>query len=479
MNRELKPLNILVVEDNPGDYILLKDFLELTNLPVNTIFHAVNLKAVPVLVDHYQIDIALLDLSLPDSSGIDSVISLNKLLPKTPIIVFSGLTGIEIAMQSISVGAQDYLVKGEFDEKLLEKTIQYSLERKKILENLKNSNERYEFINKATLDTIWDFDFNKNIGHWGEGIIHDYGYSADDLEYNNKMWMKMIHPDDQERVSKNIRYHISNKLEYWRDEYRIRTASGSYKDVFGRGFILFDAEGKAYRMYGAIQDITERKRLQKELLNQQLFAQKMITDVTIRAQEKERNELGKELHDNINQILATVKMYIGMVRSKREVADELVERSYQYVNEAMEEIRKLSKTLVAPSLGDISLEEALDSLAQQINVSHQLKVDLIYEVEERQEIEDKKQLMIYRIVQEQMNNIIKHSKASEATIAIRNENNELYLSIIDNGKGFNPSEKAKGIGLQNISSRVEFYSGAMNINSEPGKGCEIEIRIPL
>src|SRR6185436_15070264 len=112
-----------------------------------------NMSAAADLIKHNQFDIALLDLSLPDSSGIDSVITLDRLVPDTPIVVLSGMTDVNTAMETISLGAQDYLVKGEFDEKLLYKTIQYSIERKRMLENLRQSNERYELVNKATLDT--------------------------------------------------------------------------------------------------------------------------------------------------------------------------------------------------------------------------------------------------------------------------------------------------------------------------------------
>jgi len=351
MSKEIKSYRLLVVEDNPGDYVLLEQYLQLSKLPIETIIHAKNMAAATALVKDNSFDIAFLDLTLPDSFGIDSVITLNRLLPQTPIVVFSGLSTIEIAMESISLGAQDYLIKGEFDERLLAKSVLYSI---------------------------------------------------------------------------------------------------------------------------------ERKRTKEELAEQQIKQQKLITEVAIQAQEKEKNELGRELHDNINQILATVKMYLGMAKSGQNVPEDLVGMSYEYVNQAMEEIRKLSHSLVTPSLGDISLKEALQELAENINLLEGLQVQLLVDEKYNEQAKDKnKELMLYRIVQEQLNNITKYAKAKEAVISLKIDSDNLFLSVADTGVGFDTTQKSKGIGLKNISSRVAFYSGNMNIISAPGRGCTLEVYIPM
>ncbi len=238
------PITILIVEDNPGDYLILKEHLRKMQLPVKKIIHAVNIEAVSSLVAGNTFDVVLLDLFLPESTGADSIITMDRLLPKTAIICLSGLSGEDAAMESISLGAQDYLVKGDFDEKLLAKTIQHSIERKRILENLHLSNERFKLINKATLDTTWDLNFEDNIGQWGEGIIRTFGYSEENLLFNFEIWKKLIHPDDKRRVMKKLNSHINKKLKNWQDEYRFKTADSSYKDVLSRGYFLFNNAGK-------------------------------------------------------------------------------------------------------------------------------------------------------------------------------------------------------------------------------------------
>ena len=477
MNISNNPITILIVEDNAGDYLILKDHLQRMRLPVKKIIHAVNMESVTALVNHTTFDVVLLDLSLPDSMGIDSIITIDRLLPKTAIVCLSGLSAEDTAVQSISLGAQDYLVKGDFDEKLLAKTIQHSIERKRILENLHLSNERFKLINKATLDTIWDLNFEDNIGQWGEGIIRTFGYSEENLLFNFEIWKKWIHPEEKEQVVKNLEYHLDNQLKNWQDEYRFQAADGSYKDVFSRGYLLFDNSGKALRMFGSTTDITQRKKLEQELADQKLNQQKLITETTILAQEKERNEIGKELHDNINQILATVKLYHSMMKSNRNDT-ELLPKATEYVNDAIEEIRKLSKSLVSPSLGNITLKQALKDLVDEVNKAQAVEVKLKYEMETDKIDSNKKELMIYRVVQEQLNNILKHSKANHACIELKTKDEDLLLTISDDGVGFDLNERSDGIGLHNISSRVEFYSGKLDIISSPGKGCKFKISIP-
>jgi len=172
-------------------------------------------------------------------------------------------------------------------------------------------------------------------------------------------------------------------------------------------------------------------------------------------------------------------MYIGMVKEKDVVPKELMGQCHDFITEAMEEIRKLSHSLVAPSLGDIGLQEALLELAQEINTTNKLQVDVISNVPEEVHMDSKMELMLYRVVQEQINNILKYARARNAVIRLeKNGSDVLNMSISDNGIGFDATKAVKGIGLRNIQNRVEYYSGKMNIISSPGNGCTIEISVP-
>jgi two-component system, NarL family, sensor histidine kinase UhpB len=206
--------------------------------------------------------------------------------------------------------------------------------------------------------------------------------------------------------------------------------------------------------------------------------QKLITDVIIETQEKQRRELGKELHDNVNQVLATAKMFLGMAESDTERKEEFIRRGCSTLTYAIEEIRKLSRSLVTPSL-NLSLKEALAELSEQINFSGQISFHLHYKKSGRTRIEPDIELMLYRIVQEQLNNILKYAKASETIVNLIITNTTILMSIADNGIGFDQAKKKTGIGLKNIETRVNYYSGDVKIHTAPGKGCTIEISIPI
>lgn len=237
--------------------------------------------------------------------------------------------------------------------------------------------------------------------------------------------------------------------------------------------------GTPYQYLAIRRDITKKRNLEKELAQQLIHNHRLITELTIQEQEKERSQVSYELHENINQVLATVKIYLSMIKKGDERQEPLLNQSYEYLNQAMKLVNKLSHSLVTPSLNDFGLEEALAELAEETNKSNGLLVKLANKTGDLKGIEKKIQLMLYRIVQVQLNNIIEHANAVTATISLATKDETLYLSVTDDGMGFDANKQLLGLDLQNVKNRVEFYNGEMNIISSPGKGCMLEISIPL
>ncbi|MBC7827111.1 MAG: PAS domain S-box protein [Chitinophagaceae bacterium] len=350
---------------------------------------------------------------------------------------------------------------------------------KEIAESLRISNERFNIVSKATNDAIWDWDLVTNEILWNKAVKHLFGYKDHEIGKTADWWYEKIHPDDRERVVSKIHHHIDKGIEKWQDEYRFVKADGTYKFVLDRGFILLNREQQPYRMIGAMMDITERRKLEAELAEQKINKQREITEATIQAQEKERSELGKELHDNINQILSTTKLYIDMALTETDIREELLQKTYRNISSAIEEIRMLSKSLVPPSLGDIGLKEAVSELIASLNISQRIKLTLKTTGMEIVEMPDNIKLMAYRIVQEQLNNIIKHSKATNAEIKLAVSKKMFNITVKDNGIGFDAKRKANGIGLSNITSRAELHNGKVDVVSSPGKGCTLKVSLPF
>ena len=132
-------------------------------------------------------------------------------------------------------------------------------------EEIKDSNERYDIVAKATSDTIWDWKIQEDDFIWNKGIQGVFGYKKEDIGKTSKWWFDRIHPEDSIKMSIKLYSFIEQKTEKWQDEYRFKCADGTYKYVFDRGFLVKDEEGNAIRMIGAIQDVTKQKEEEQRL----------------------------------------------------------------------------------------------------------------------------------------------------------------------------------------------------------------------
>jgi PAS domain S-box-containing protein len=233
----------------------------------------------------------------------------------------------------------------------------------------------------------------------------------------------------------------------------------------------------------SIIDISERKKsenalklMEQEMAYQKVQEQKHITRAIIKAQEKERSRIGQELHDNVNQILAATKMFLSRAGND-EASKEIIKYPIELIDNSIEEIRLLSSRNVTP-LKDVDLTELIKRLVDNMKTGTNISPVFEYDVVNHK-LDDDLKLNIYRIIQEQINNITKYAGAKNISISIRTVGQNILVNITDDGRGFDTGKKTKGIGLTNMVNRIESYNGNMNIESSPGKGCKLEIIIPI
>ncbi len=231
---------------------------------------------------------------------------------------------------------------------------------------------------------------------------------------------------------------------------------------------------------GVALDITQKVKLEQQLAEDEARKKREIIEAIINAQEKERIDLAYELHDNVNQILSSSKLMLEVAAEKPGLSKDFTKRGLGYLQEAINEIRKISHNLTPASLRDISLEAAIEDVVQTINATGKLKIKYSNKTATiKKDLEPEKQLAILRIIQEQFNNILKHADASEATISMEADEHLLFLEIADNGRGFDPSTTKKGLGLNNMFNRVAHYNGLIDLISSDGKGCTLQVKIPV
>ncbi|MBS1744388.1 MAG: PAS domain S-box protein [Bacteroidetes bacterium] len=225
----------------------------------------------------------------------------------------------------------------------------------------------------------------------------------------------------------------------------------------------------------SLLDITRRVTLERKLIEEKTRSQVEVTDAILFAQEQERAFLGQELHDNINQLLATSKLYLDFSVTSDDNRKDMLQTARNYILSAMEEIRKLSKTLIAPSLGEMTLHEALLDLVKNIQQVRNISFQCDCILTDEHKISDKFRLSIFRIFQEQLNNVLKHSRAKTVWIKLKQNRNSIQLSIKDDGIGFDTGIKRNGVGIKNILSRASLFNGTVNVVSAPGLGTELNV----
>ena len=208
--------------------------------------------------------------------------------------------------------------------------------------------------------------------------------------------------------------------------------------------------------------------------------ERSILKATLDAQEYERQRIGSELHDNVNQILTGCLLNLGIIKnSSPDRTEELVEISKEYLLKAINEIRNLSHQLAPSCFDSQSMKTSFEELIHQMNMCSQFNIKLQLTNLDNINTDNDVNLHLYRILQEQLTNLAKYSKATLVEVTITIKGNHIVMRTFDNGIGFKPSATSKGIGLGNIKKRIGLLSGTFILNTAPGKGCEIIVSLPL
>jgi PAS domain S-box-containing protein len=203
----------------------------------------------------------------------------------------------------------------------------------------------------------------------------------------------------------------------------------------------------------------------------------LITQSIIRAKEEEREFLATELHDNINQIISTSRLLIDAARTGGN-REELLRLSSEHLQMATNEIRKLSHSMVSYDLQQFGLQHAVGSFVDTVSKGTGIFFTFLFEPGIEQ-LTSEQNLHLYRVIQESVNNIIKHAEASRVLIRISREEKIMTLLIEDNGKGFSFNDIKPGMGMASIRNRVKLLEGHLHITAPKGQGTSIEIHFPM
>ncbi|MET3888029.1 PAS domain S-box-containing protein [Chitinophagaceae bacterium OAS944] len=347
-------------------------------------------------------------------------------------------------------------------------------ERKKAEEKVKESEYLYKSLfYKSPLPICVCNSESLQFAEVNEAAVQLYGYSR--KEFMQMTAFEIMSPEDRNNLQ-----HLMPRASH---SNRPPTLRKHFKKNNEAIFVEVWAHPINYKGSNAwlliANDITEKIQLQNELVEERIKRQLEIGQAVIDAQENERETLGRELHDNISQVLTTARLYLNCAKDSPSMQDAMIKKSADTISSAIEEIRRLSKSMIETFHKEVGLELSLNDLIENVLLTQQFSIDLQYNVPNEQQLDDKLKMTIFRIVQEQLNNTIKHAAASQVFISILQKDRLLQITIADDGKGFNTNKKRTGIGITNIISRTELFNGRVKIESAPGHGCRMQVSFTI
>lgn len=341
---------------------------------------------------------------------------------------------------------------------------------RKAKEQLENNKQILQSIIDNTSSIIYVRDMFGRFALVNKQFTRTYGVTAESVI--GKTMIDLGHGNSTKESTDNDDLVIEERRLLEVEENAL--INGHLFHYYSIKFPLINRNNEIYAVATISTDITDI--IQK----QNIQRQKEIIENKIEAQENERKEIGLELHDNISQLLASAKMMLDTALFNVERKDERLEKARNDVYSAIAETRKLSHSLVAPMVPEQKITEAIEELTKSLWLSGKMKLDLKFTGKKfLNSLDDKCKLTIYRITQEQVNNIIKYSRARNVQLHFEATGHEVQFTIADDGVGFDTRTNSAGIGFKNIASRIKLYGGSMQLNSSPGEGCTLEIKIPL
>ena len=286
-----------------------------------------------------------------------------------------------------------------------------------------------------------------------------------------------------ESTKKTAEYKVLYETEKKDREIKIKTAEAeTQKSRNSIQLLLFLGLIMIITFVAVFMFFQQKNRQKAKLLMETNRLEKLRFKAVIESEEKERKRIAEELHDGLGQLLSTAKMNVASLDDAVAQSDEedkvVFQTSLNLIDEAVSEVRNISHNLMPGALIKLGLIPAISDLVKKINTSGKLNVDFDYDPN-FEKLNETSEIAIFRIVQEILNNSIKHSQAKNMTIELKKMGTEILLLITDNGIGLDVSniEKSKGIGWKNIHSRVAMLNGTIDIQSIKNSGTKIRITL--
>jgi len=492
-------INILVIDDLEEDAKLVKVFLKQASLK-HEFFYAETLYEGIEICEEKEVDLVLLDLGLPDSRGLRTLSGFLDRSPRNiPVIVMTGTSDEMVGEQAVKSGAQDYLVKGEFEYKLLARAIRQTLARHRIYKELEKMNRelnvikiRFDKASKMANFGDWEIDIVTNEMIWSDQVYKIFGFEPGRFTPSRTDYLNYVHPDDRDMVQ-NTFEKATRDGELHKIEYRVRVGTNPIQHVANQFQVYYNDTTERTLLAGVLHDITERKR------SEELLAQHKISEGTSRMKEEILEDMSFHIRTPLSSLVNL--SYILNASGLNEEQEESVKALQQSVGDLSLAVNNMLNFSVLLS-DKITVEEEQFTVANTIQglvKMFQIKANrksITLQVDTDENLpkyligdETKVNQILYNI----LDNAIKYTEhggrvefiveapkieMGKAQIAFKVEDNGLGMSkqkmeeILDADRllNMNEEEKKKGLGLAIATRLTETMGGELKVASEEGEG---------
>jgi len=343
-------------------------------------------------------------------------------------------------------------------------------ERKMAEEALRTSEERRRLGQWAAHVGTFDLDIRTEVDIWTPETEALYGLPPGGFGGTLAAFENLIHPDDRQTVI-GLARETMRTGQSTEGEWRTIWPDGSVHWIAGRGQVLRDESGEPSRMVGVNIDITERKRAEEALSG--------MTRKLMEAQEQERVRIGRDLHDDVSQRLAMLGLELDQILANPSDVKRLVRKVRKRLIEISSDVQALSHDLHSSKLEYLGVAPGIKSWCKDFGARHRMQIDFKSNVSSTLPLEVG--IPLFRLLQEALHNVIKHSGVRQAEVQLRADSEEIHLIVSDLGKGFDVEAAlaGNGLGLTSMRERVRLVNGTIVIESKPGGGTIISVHVPL
>lgn len=460
-------LRVLLIEDNPGDARLLKEYLRESEQAMDIRWERELESGLKALASDTQ-DVVVIDLGLPDSSGPDTVERCAEAAGSVPVVVLTGRQKLEVALSALEAGAVEYLQKGELTPSLASRTLRWAVERARMRKELRLLSKAVDQSTESILITgaIPVEDPGPRIVYVNEAFEAMTGYREADVLGKS---LRILEGPETDPNRVDALYQSMARGETWQGETIHYRKDGTPYIVQWNVAPVKGADDEIEYWVSVQRDVTAVRQMWERLLD---------------VQEEERRRIDQEIHDEMGGLLASIQMKVQAARleaQEHELSTDALDDVSDLLNDLSVAARTIARQLHPRVLDTYGLSEAISNLTRKIEEQHDITVKMRNSLDSDDHLSSLVERTAYRVIQEAVLNVVRHAQVDTTQVFLKEMNQQLRIRVRDDGVGFDPAERERedNYGLKGMIDRVERLDGTVEIETAPHEGTEIVVMIPV